>query len=501
MTSFGVPADVPGTGERTGAPASSPASSPASEPAPRAPALGAEDVDAELRVAPVSVAADVVTASRVAPAPVAANVAAVLRKARDGAGSAPYRTAALLPETPPVVDRPPRPGPVPPPRRPVRRSAGTPLGRVSVLQVVCWYLVLVAVALAWHERWPAVVGVALAAVVVLGLTAVRHRDRWGYEWLHIAVRYHLRDRAWDLPGAGATGGALLRRLAPEVTAVADGDHAVHMLSRAEGVTAVLQAAGRNLTAAMPAAAALLPAREGPEAFAVQVIHHAGLNRAQPPRIWVAVQALRTAERYRDAELSRALGNTVRRVQRRLRRDGLAAKALAEHEALGTIAALAHVNAGRGSVREHWRGWRTGPVEQAVFRLGDWDRLPPAAAAQLLGRLLTAAPEAAVTVAVTARRAPAGTMPVGRVPVGSVPAGTEPVGSVRSGSVPVGTVPGERMPVGSATLRIAATSCAALERAEAELARLVREGGAGIERLDGRHARGVAATLPLGLVNP
>ncbi|WP_238017843.1 type VII secretion protein EccE [Dactylosporangium sp. AC04546] len=341
--------------------------------------------------------------------------------------------------------------------RTATRTARDPLGGIGVLQLMCWQLVLIAVALALDEGWPTIAAVTFAGVVVLALTGVRRRGRWLYQWLVVSLRYRLRDRDRDLPGAGGTGWALLRLISPEAVGITG---TVFMISRAEGVTAVLQPAST-----VPAPQTLLPAHdEQALAFAVQVVHHAGMHRARPPRIWVAVQALRTVELYRDADLAQALGNTVRRVQRRLRRDGLPAKALAEHEALGTLAALAHVNAGRGTVRERWRRWQSGPVEQAVFRLDGWAGLPPAVAAQLVHRLLAAAPQAAVTVAVTARRPPAGTEPEV-----------------------------------SAMLRIAATSAAALDGAGEELARPAHELGVGMERLDGRHAWGVAATLPLGVI--
>ncbi|MEV4133764.1 type VII secretion protein EccE [Dactylosporangium sp. NPDC049742] len=352
---------------------------------------------------------------------------------------------------------------------PTGERSGVPaLGGVGVLQLMCWNLVLIAVALALDESWPTIVAVAAAAVAVAALTAVRLRGRWLYEWLVFALRYRMRERGWDLSAAGETGRALLDRIAPEAVGVTSaGDPAVFMISRAEGITAVLlpASAAHDLTEAIPAPATLLPAHdEQAFAFAVQVVHHAGMNRTRPPRIWVAVQALRTAEVYRDADLGQALGNTVRRVQRRFRRDGLPARTLSEPEALGTLAALAHVNGGRSTVREQWRQWQSGPVEQAVFRLGGWGELAPAVATHLLGRLLTAAPQAAVTVAVTAHRTPVGTVP---------------------------TV--------TALVRIAATSTAALDSAGVELTRLVRERGVDPERLDGRHAWGVAATLPLGVV--
>lgn len=446
MTSFGVTQ----TGEQAGVPVPPPTVRPMTT------------TDATVRVT-----SDV----RMAPLGAAREAAlAALSAARSGAHQS--WTPATMPVAVDRAERPQQREPVPPRPGPTPRRPRRPLGGVSVLQLMCWQIVLVAGVLALDEQWPVITLTGLAAVVVMALTAVRVRGRWLYEWLVSSSGYLLRDRDRDLPGAGETGKALLRMVSPEAVGIigtvdADGEDAVFMISRAEGITAVLQPEStvRDLVRAMPAPQTLLPTTdEQVPAVAVQVVHHAGINRARPPRTWVALQALRTAEWYRDADVRQTLGNTVRRVRRRLRRDGLPSRTLTEHETLGTFAALAHVNAGRGEVREQWRRWRSGPIEQAVFRLDGWAELPPATAPQLMRWLLTAAPQAAVTIAVTARRTPA-----------------------------------EAEPLVSATLRIAATSPAALESAADELAQLARERDVGMERLDGRHAWGVAATLPLGVV--
>jgi hypothetical protein len=50
----------------------------------------------------------------------------------------------------------------------------------------------------------------------------------------------------------------------------------------------------------------------------------------------------------------------------------------------------------------------------------------------------------------------------------------------------------------AVVRLAATDPRALDGAADQVARLARERGIVLERLDGRHRAGVAATLPLGV---
>ncbi|KFU75255.1 type VII secretion protein EccE [Amycolatopsis lurida] len=367
--------------------------------------------------------------------------------------------AVPVPAPVPGTPRPNPPAPVP-----VRRSGR--FGGIGVPQIVCWQLVLVALVLVAGRPWPLAAVVVTAAVVVLALTTVRIRGRWLYAWLGSASGYLTRDRDRDLRNAGEAGRALLRLLSPEATGTAGeiGDETVFMVSRADGITAVLQPKSAAREQPMPSPLMLLPpAREQTSDVAAQVIHHVGADRSRPPRGWVALQALRTVDVHRDGDVRQALGNTVRRVRRQLRRDGLPVRALAENEVLGVLASLAHVTAGRARIREDWRFWHSGPICQATFRLDGWDTLSPVLTADLSRRLLAAAPGSAVTLAVTARRSTAETEP--RV---------------------------------SASIRIAAAGPQAVEHAVRDLELAARRGGLTLDRLDGRHAKGVAATLPLGV---
>ncbi|MFD9889425.1 type VII secretion protein EccE [Amycolatopsis sp. NPDC059027] len=391
---------------------------------------------------------------------------AAAREAARAALSAARQPQARV-ATPIAAPSPPPAGPrkaSAPPKSGDRRVASR-TGGIGVGQLVCWQLVLVALVLAVGRPWPVLAAVVVVAAVVVTLTAVRFHGRWLYAWLAVGSGYLLRERVRDLRSESEAGRALLHLISPEAAGSTDEDGAF-LLSRAAGITAVLQpkSAVRDLTKAMPAPESLLPPpHEQAQAIAAQVVHHAGISRDRPPRVWVTLQAVRTVDVHHDTDVRRALRNALRRVQRQLRRGGLPARALAEHEVLGTLASLAHVTAGRGQVREEWRGWHSGPITQATFRLDGWAELSPAVAPQMVRWLLAAVPQAAVTVAVTAYR-----------PAGAAVARTD------------------------AAVRIAATGSPALEHAARELARLAGEWGLGMERLDGRHAWGMAATLPIGV---
>ncbi|WP_243770087.1 hypothetical protein [Amycolatopsis acidicola] len=331
-----------------------------------------------------------------------------------------------------------------------------------MLQLVSWQLAVLAVVLGLGQRWAVFGTVVGCALLVVGCTAVRVRGRWLYEWLILAVKYALRHYEDDLRDPSGSGRALVKVLSPEAVSLVHnvGDEPVFMLSRITGITAVLRPDDGVRELAVPAPEVLLPPHE--ESFTAQVIHHAGLGQDRPLRTWIALQAMRTIDVYTDTEVRQTLGNALRRVRRRLHRSGLPTETLPENEFFGTLASLAHVTADRGRVREDWRFFYSGPVSQAVFRLGDWSRLSAAASPQLLRRLLTATPYAAVTIAVSACR--------------SVDAEPEV----------------------DAALRLAAADPAALEHAATVLTQVAGEWAVTMTRLDGRHGHGLAITLPLGL---
>ncbi|MFB9924343.1 type VII secretion protein EccE [Amycolatopsis halotolerans] len=368
--------------------------------------------------------------------------------------AAPSPVATYAQPWRPVVTTPP-PTPV---RLPTERRR-----RWGALQVVCWQLVLVAAVLAIGRPWPVAATIGLGAVALLTLTSLRYRGRWGYEWLSLSLGYALRDRERELADADETGRALLRTLSPEGSGHPGqlGDDPVFLFSRTDGISAVLRPNSLPPTP-IPGPEALLPPAEPGTGFVAQVLYHTGVDRQQPPRIWLALQALRTVERYEDDAVRQALTNALRRVQRRLRRDGVPTTPLGEPEFLGSLASLAHVTAGRTQVREQWRLWHSGSVSQTAFRLDGWSDLPPATTPRLIHAVLGATSQTAVTLSLTARR---------------------------SGGVPEVV----------AVVRVASPHAATVERAGEVLARLAGEWGLRLDRLEGRQHDGLTATLPLGAV--
>lgn len=286
----------------------------------------------------------------------------------------------------------------------------------GVLRLVCGQLALVAAGLAFPLPWQGAVPLWVGAAVVAALAGVRVRGRWLSERLARRLAFRLRRR----PGSGS----LLDVVAPD--AEVRGEH-VHT---DDGVTTVLRP-----RIAAPRVLAELTAPD------VRVVCHAGVNRNRPPRAWVAVHAPRTPDLWRDEEVTRVLGNAVRRTRRELRRRGVAVDVLTGDEVVATVAALGHATPDR-RVRESWRYWHCGPVAQACFRV------PEQAARAALDWLLTATPGVAVTVALTAGA--------------------------------------------DAVVRVAATAEEAVDAAVRLFAAHLR-----LERLDGMHARGVLASLPLG----
>jgi type VII secretion protein EccE len=397
-------------------------------------------------------------AAQPAAAPAVLRAATTLPVARVPHRPAPTR--AVSAPRPPVAAA--RPDPVPPPRPPDRSPR-----RGLVLPIVAGELVLVLVLLVLDRSWPAIVAVACCGVVLGVFVTVRVRGQLLCQWVLLAVRFLLRDRAADLRG-DQPGAALLRLLRPgaECAHTMIGDAQAFVVSDVTGVGTVLRPESNRPGSPMLSPRDLLPGSDDELAYAVQVVHHAGVDRSQPPRVWLTLQALRTATVYADDDVRAALANVVRRVRRRLRKAGAPFRPLTEQETLGSYAALAHVNAGRGNVREEWWLWHSGPIRHATFRLDGWSALSQPAAARLVRWLLAAAPDTAVTVSCTAHHSP-----------------TEPGGT----------------PVTAAVLRIATSRPEALAAAVTDVAQLANEVGVTLNRLDGRHTTGVAATLPVGVV--
>ncbi|MFI7677955.1 hypothetical protein [Actinophytocola sp. NPDC049390] len=379
----------------------------------------------------------------------------------------PVAAAVAGPPPPAAATAPPSPAPPPlrvpaavRPSAPPRPAARRP--RRVVLPIVVGELVLVLVLLTLDRSWPAIAGVACAGGVLGAFAAVRVRGRLLCQWVVVAGRFLFRERVADLPGEHV-GAALLRLLRPGARCAHTmiGDARAFVVSDAAGVATVLRPESGP---PVPAPRDLLPDADKALAYAVQVVHHASVDRSQPPRVWLTLQALRTAEVWTDDDVRAALANVVRRVRRRA---GLPLRMLTEEETLRSYAALAHVNLGRGRVREEWWSWHSGPIRQATFAVDGWGDLDPSAAARLVRWLLAAAPDTAVTLSCSAHHDP-----------------VSPVG----------------VPVVAAVLRVATSKPEALEAAVVDMARLADEVGVVLRRLDGVHVRGVAATLPGGVTS-
>lgn len=401
----------------------------------------------------------------------AARVAAPVARAMPQALSeADLHTRPLL-LTPPA--RPARPTPVAPaatapPRQTWSRHVREYVRKLSPLQVICWQVAALSVILTVRQPWPVLASTATAAAVLLTLTSIRVGGRWLYQLVGLAVAFFTRTRATNLPRTGGTPGttlALLSTLLPGATVrtVETTQGPAMAISHQGGLTAQLKppALTPELLATLPMPAALLPTVTD-HLFGVQFVLHTGVRSDAPRRLWVAVHAARTVDTPVDAELTLALRNAMRRVRRALDRAGVPAQPLAEEQALSMIAGLAHVTGGRSEVREDWKYWRTGPVNQTTFLLTGWADLTDAQTRGLLNSLLAGVPGVASTVTFGAR--------------------TERRGDPRA----------------FATLRLAATTEAAIDTAVGHLSNRLVPSGVRLARLDGNQRSGVAASLPIGV---
>ncbi|MFY1688263.1 hypothetical protein [Plantactinospora sp. WMMB782] len=434
-------------------------------PVPAVPDSGAPDGAVAEPIAPRAAPALVVAAAVTGQA-AAARRAPVRRPPAD-----PPAPVVAAPRTPPDPPAPPRPALVVPPRTvPVRgRRLRGIVTRLNPIQIVCWQVAVVTVVLAVGRPVAALVCASAGAAALAALTAVRVDGRWLYQLGPLAAGYLSRPRRRDLPATAGTTPALLDLLVPGCTvrSTETGRGPAMTTSHRGGLTALLRPDGTavELVDLLPEPSALLPVVEGqPHVFGVQLVCHAGLRRNDPARMWLAVHAARSVETPGDEELSLALRNGLRRLRRALDRAGVSSAVLAEESAFPVIAGLAHVTAGRTEVREDWRFWRIGPVCQAVFEIQGWHRLADQHARRLLVDLLSVTVGATVTVTVTARSGPGG-------------------------------------PWVKGVLRLAATTEGAVQAALALATARVTARGVRLARLDGAHARGLAASLPIGVFLP
>jgi hypothetical protein len=446
--------------------------------------------------------------------------AALLRPAAQSApqstqatGSRPVRTVAAaavaarrpfaVPPRPAVAVTPPQPVPVamPPvaseplarqePSAPGPDTAIDPVRDLPVLRIVCWQLALLLAFLAIGGPWPQAVALVTTAIALVAVTAIRMRGVWLSTLLARRARLLLRPTTRelsDVPGTGVggsgrnngvpdtgvpdtcssnTGRALLGMLAPGAGVVADdiAGRPAGVLSRTEELLVVLTPRGAAADGLIQTALSgtLLPGPEpGLPGLGTELVLHRGPQQSGTPRVWLAVRALRDIDVADDADLRTALTNTVRRVLRKLHRDGLDADVLTERDLLATLAALAHTGPGRSGIQEDWRFWRAGPVAQSGMRLSGLDTVAAGNRSWVLGRLLAACAGTAVTVSISTAK-------------------SNSTAEAHS----------------CAVLRIASTNTTAVNAVTEQLARLGEGLGVHLERLDGLHGPAVAATLPIG----
>jgi type VII secretion protein EccE len=360
----------------------------------------------------------------------------------------------------------------PPAPSPTAEAIEHPDRSIRVGQIVCWQAVLVAVGAATAGSRIVLILTSLAAVTIILLTAVRYRGMWLYRWAGVLAAFLVRRRRTDLAGDTAINLVSLFCGRTSATTVTIREQPYGLLSRPAGASVALRVGSDAQHELLPHLSSLADsADEQPVAVSVQLVIHTGVKQSQQARAWVAVCASRTPEIATDEQIGLVLTNTVRRMVRRFDREQIETLPLDQSDVLASVGALAHANAGRGHLRERWSTWAAGPVLQVCIRLTGFAELPAVTAQALVDTLLGTGTGAAQTLAIT----------------------------VAARSTATATAANEQEPTRyDAVMRVAAAHPATLDTAITVLTTLAKSFGVEPERLDGRHATGVAATLPLGV---
>ncbi|MGH3648596.1 MAG: type VII secretion protein EccE [Micromonosporaceae bacterium] len=423
------------------------------------------------------------------------------------------------------------------------------MGGVHATQIVLWQAAI-AFVLASLGRHMAV---TIAAVVVAGLilifTAIWYRGRWVYQWIGLRLSYLSRPRALVTGAHADRRSELLGFVQPGATAdtVETDEYEIGVLDHIGGAAAIIEIATESSLVverpvSLPSPASLLPPHDpdappvslqlllqavpAPTLTAVSVSaassYYALTNGSVPSqrRAWLVLQLGHSAG-YSSEQMRQGVGNSVRRLVRRLRQEGISARPLDREEALSTLANLAHLNAStietsaavaaaatgatidiraimarsgvdpHGSltplVQEHWDVWWSESIAQACFVIKRWPSLDTPAGQHLISQL-TSVPSLATTVSLASRRVPPPAMEPPRPDKRDErkPDRNPPKPAVHADEVTV-----------ELTVRIAAPNVQRLASVSNALAERAKKCGARLERLDGQQARGVAATLPLG----
>lgn len=374
--------------------------------------------------------------------------------------------------------------------RPYRRELR--VGGVNVAQLVAWQVGAAAVLAATPHGAPLTAAVAVVAVLLLTPTVIRFRGRWLHQW--ISVWWGFRGRRRQLTAAGADPALhLLAHLerGVELETVEIDDQPAVLLTHRGGLSAVFEvdptegALLMSAPQALPSPASLLPAaddkappvvvqlliqvtpapRARSGAAAVDRAYRELTNGDVPAsrQAWVVLQTARTPDFHADRDLRPTLTAMIRRTRRQLRQERVTARMLNRDEVLAAVTTLTHLTGGtpgaageRPLARETWRAWSTQGAPQSCHRLLDWPRQP-----WEVDPLLRGLPAAASVVSIAASRT----------------AGDDVAVEV--------------------AFRLLGADPAALAAADRALHEAIRSHGGRLQRLDGEHAHGVAATLPLG----
>jgi type VII secretion protein EccE len=194
------------------------------------------------------------------------------------------------------------------------------------------------------------------------------------------------------------------------------------------------------------------------------------------RSWIALQAMRTPtdRGADDADLRATLINAIGRLERRLRRVGMRATVLDGAALTADLAVLSDaqtVPQASGppivALQERWSSWSAGSRTQVTYRLLDWPDLGTHSGREFFDRLATV-PSVSSTIGLAARRV------------------------VR----PAATSSGKTDLELEAVLRIIVANDW-LDAMESQLEHVAVQHGVRLQRMNGEHAYGVAASLPLG----
>lgn len=357
---------------------------------------------------------------------------------------------------------------------------------------MAWQIGVVAVLAATGHSVLLAAVVAAVAVLVLVPTVVRIQGRWLHQWS--VVWWSFRRRRRQVAAAEPEPARhLLAQLARgvELETVEIDDQPTVLLTHPAGLSVIFDidptegALLMSAPQALPSPAALLPPadRKGPPVVVQLLIQVTPAPHAHPSaaavgrayreltngdvpasrQAWVALQVARTPDFHADHDLLPTLTKVIQRTRRLLRQERVTARMLNREEVLAAIATLTHLTGtmpGAGSeqllARESWRAWSTGGARQSCHRLLTWPtqrwEIDP---------LLRGLPSAGGVVSIAASR-----------------------------------VDGDDLAM-EAAFRLLGSGPNGLAAADAALHEAIRRQGGQLQRLDGEHAHGVAATLPLG----